>query len=60
MKLQDYLDKKKMSLSEFARIAGMPVANVWRYARGNKHPSFKNLRYIRQATKGKVTEKDFE
>ena len=58
MKLRDYLDKKKMSLSEFSRKAGIPVANVWRYAKGDR-PSLINLRYIKQATNNRVTEKDF-
>jgi predicted transcriptional regulator len=58
MKLQEYLQSKDMTISEFSRKAGIPIPNIWRYVR-DRRPSLLNLRYIKEATNGKVTEKDF-
>ena len=58
MKLQDYLTQKKMSLSDFSRKSKIPIPNIWRYVR-DRRPSLLNVRLIKEATNGKVTEKDF-
>ena len=58
MKLKTYLKKHKLNLSAFARLAGLPVVNVWRYNQGDT-PSLLNMRYIKEATNGEVTEADF-
>ena len=58
MKLKDYIKQNDLSLTDFAREAGIPVCNVWRYVNG-KRPSFKNFLAIKRATNGEVAEDDF-
>jgi DNA-binding XRE family transcriptional regulator len=60
MKLQAYLKRHKLTLQEFADKSGISLATVWRYVNEKYTPSLKAIRKIRNATDGRVTERDFE
>ena len=54
-----YLDAHNLSVSEFARQAGLEVSTAHRAVHGQVVPSPATIRAIREATKGAVTANDF-
>jgi len=44
-----------MTVSEFSRVAKLPVSTIWRYVNGKFKPSADNALRIEQATGGAVT-----
>lgn len=60
MTLQEYLTTNKLTQSQFSRLCGVPQTLISRYILGKGYPSFKNLSLIIKATKGQVSEADFE
>jgi transcriptional regulator with XRE-family HTH domain len=59
MKLSDYLEKERISQSEFAELIGSTPTTISRLAHGTQNPSWTTMLKITQATKGKVKPNDF-
>lgn len=63
MQLQAYLDKNKISYSDFAKQLGSEGTSgylrIWRYATKKRTPRLKTAYKIQEITKGKVAIKDF-
>jgi len=59
MKLIDWLQKKKISMSAFAEMVGVNVGTVSRLCAGETVPTKETAGAIKTATKGKVTANDF-
>lgn len=60
MKFDEWLKGRKLTSSEFARLAGLPGKQlVHKYRHGERFPTAENLRRIRVATEGEVTADDF-
>jgi transcriptional regulator with XRE-family HTH domain len=53
--LQQYLEIKKLTVTQFAEQAKLPIPTVWRYVNGKFKPSADNALTIEQATGGAVT-----
>jgi transcriptional regulator with XRE-family HTH domain len=60
MKLQDYLKKQGISFRQFAKEIGVSHTLISRYCSKERTPSMGTAKKIHNATKGKVTYKDFE
>jgi transcriptional regulator with XRE-family HTH domain len=55
MKLKDYIEKNRMSVSELSRVSGVPVTTLWRYAQGQKRNIKPSVALaISEATNGEV------
>lgn len=60
MKLQAYLESKRLTVAEFARDAGFASRQVvHKYLTGERFPGPEALLRIRKATGGAVTADDF-
>ena len=59
MTLKDYLKNKKISVSNFAKIAGLKQPYVSLISNGNRRPSPNTALRIEQATGGQVTRMEF-
>lgn len=59
MKLETYINWKKLTDASFGEIAGLSQSQVSRIRRGLSMPSKDALERIKAATKGKVTANDF-
>ena len=59
MKLQTYLNRKKISPSEFAGIIGVESQSVYIWLRGTSVPNQNSMRKIMEATKNRVKPNDF-
>jgi|TARA_R110000824_G_scaffold398882_1_gene603531 hypothetical protein len=59
MKLEDWLDKKAMSLSEFGRRIDRNPSTVLRLCQGTTMPSKKTVEAIKAVTGNKVKANDF-
>ena len=60
MKLKDYLYFEKISITDFAKKAGISRTHMSGIANGFRYPSDSLVVNIKLLTKGKVTPKDFE
>ncbi len=60
MKLQKYLDKKKISMNQFAGMIDRNVSTISRICSGEVRPDWTTLDAIYLATGGKVRANDFE
>lgn len=60
MKLKDYLEKYDIEPKEFARIADVSLQNVYYWMRGKFKPNKFYQKILHKATKGRVTESDWE
>ena len=58
MKLQTYLNKKKLTHEQFASMVGVSVQSVRNWISGLKKPA-RHFQDILEATGGKVTANDF-
>ena len=52
--LAEYLKRKKISQSEFARLAGIPGPQICQWTNGPRTPSLVNALKIEQATRGAI------
>lgn len=59
MKLETYINSKKMTDATFGALAGLSQSQVSRLRRGLSMPSKEALDRIKEATKGRVTANDF-
>ncbi len=59
MRLEQWIEKQRLSRSEFARQCGVSPATVTRILNGDRNPSAALIRKIAEVTKGKVTFKDW-
>jgi transcriptional regulator with XRE-family HTH domain len=59
MKLKDFLYFEKISITDFAKSAGISRNHMSGIANGFRHPSKSLMGYIKLLTHGKVTDKDF-
>jgi len=60
MKLADYLDQEGLSQKDFAERAGLSTGTVSLLVRGLVGVSTPTLRKIAKATRGQISEADFE
>lgn len=59
MKLQDFLDRKSLSYTVFAKMTGYRLETVRRWANGTRHPEKIAMPVIERVTKGWVKPADF-
>jgi DNA-binding transcriptional regulator YdaS (Cro superfamily) len=59
MKLSAWLDKQRMSQSDFARLLDVAPPRVHDWLHGKTIPSARSLAAIEAATRGKVRVQDF-
>lgn len=59
MKLQEYLEFKKIKQAAFAKLVGVSAQNITRYARGQRIPDDQIMPLIFLATDGAVSPNDF-
>ena len=59
MKLRDYMIKYRLTAKEFGKLCDIPHVTVWRIIVGKNPPTLKNIYKIHNATKVKVSFKDF-
>lgn len=59
MKIADYLGRERLTLTEFARRAGVSVAAMSRYASGQQIPRPETMRRLAEASGGQVGPSDF-
>lgn len=59
MKLKDFLYFEKISITDFAKSAGISRNHMSGVANGFRCPSRSLMGYIKLLTHGKVTDKDF-
>ncbi|MDD3445931.1 MAG: helix-turn-helix domain-containing protein [Zavarzinia sp.] len=59
MKIADYLARERLTLTEFARRAGVSVATMSRYASGHQIPRPDAMRRLAEASAGMVGPADF-
>lgn len=59
MKLENYLDKKKINQSSFAQMIGVSRTHANKMIKGRRTPSFKLAKKIQEVTEGLVTIDDF-
>lgn len=59
MKLGTYLSERRMTDREFAEKIGRERSRVTRYRQGKATPSFATITAIHNATRGKVSYRDF-
>ena len=59
MRLEQYLRDNAISGAAFARMIGTSQVSVHRYVNGHRFPSPKTIAKIFEATKGKVTVRDW-
>lgn len=59
MKLKDWINSKKISDAEFARMLGVTTSAVSRWINGSRIPNIQFLQAIEELTKGKVRPQDW-
>lgn len=59
MLLKDYLEEKNLTLKDFADMIGVTPLTVFNWVHQRTIPMKIHLRLVLDATKGKVTNKDF-
>jgi len=59
MKLSAYIEKRGLSVTAFAKEAGLETTVAWRAVNGGRIPSPKTISAIVAATGGKVKAQDF-
>lgn len=59
MQLQDYLDNKKITQTEFAEKLEVTSMSISHYCRGSRMPNKKMMAKIFLETKGEVSPNDF-
>jgi len=52
---REYLNKYRISVSEFARRAGVLRGSIWHYFAGRRRPSQKTAERLEKASDGLVT-----
>jgi transcriptional regulator with XRE-family HTH domain len=59
MRLRRYLDTNSITLPRFAKLIGVSVQSVHRYANGERIPRPEVMERIKRVTKGAVLPNDF-
>lgn len=59
MKLRDYLDREKLTITAFAGQVGVSHAAIVRYINGTRRPEWPVIDKIAEITKGDVRPDDF-
>jgi hypothetical protein len=60
MKLNDYLNKFGVKVSEFSFATKIPLNSIYRWKRSNKRPIDIYVKIIEKYTKNNVTSEDWE
>lgn len=58
MKLEQYLDKYRISVDEFSKRTGVQKKSLWHYLAGRRRPSQKSAEAIERESDGLVTVKE--
>lgn len=59
MTLEQYLERRKMTMQEFSRLTGLSTPFISQLKTGQRNPSRATMKIIADATKGKVNANDF-